>query len=105
MTDEHEEGWYTDPYGRHEARWMSAGSPTKLVRDGNIECYEDPPDEEPRQVATKIVPEPPPGAARRRADDAEAEVPTKSEVLNAAVFGAVSTWHLNQHNPDDPRNQ
>jgi hypothetical protein len=26
-----EEGWYTDPYGRHEARWMSAGTPARLV--------------------------------------------------------------------------
>ena len=31
------EGWYTDPYGRHEARWMSAGTPTRLVRDGEVE--------------------------------------------------------------------
>ena len=31
------EGWHTDPYGRHEARWMSRGTPTSLVRDGGIE--------------------------------------------------------------------
>jgi hypothetical protein len=31
------EGWCTDPYGRHEARWISHGSPTALVRDGAIE--------------------------------------------------------------------
>jgi len=28
------EGWCTDPYNRHEARWMSVGKPTDLVRDG-----------------------------------------------------------------------
>lgn len=28
-----EEGWYSDPYGIHEARWFSDGSPTALVRD------------------------------------------------------------------------
>ncbi len=39
------EGWYTDPFGRHDARWMSAGRPTKLVRDGDDESYDDPPDE------------------------------------------------------------
>jgi len=41
------EGWYTAPYGRHEARWMSAGTPTRLVRDGEVESYDDPPDEPP----------------------------------------------------------
>jgi hypothetical protein len=99
VTDEHEEGWYTDPYGRHEARWMSAGSPTKLVRDGGVESYEEPPDEEPSQVATVIVEEPPPGTDDlRRADEAETErQPTGGEVVDAAVFGAVSSWHLHQH--------
>ncbi len=43
---ETEEGWYTDPFGRHEARWFSVGTPTKLVRDGEAETYDDPPDEE-----------------------------------------------------------
>jgi hypothetical protein len=37
VADEGEEGWYTDPFGRHEARWLSDGSPTKLVRDGDAE--------------------------------------------------------------------
>jgi hypothetical protein len=31
------EGWYSDPYARHEARWMSQGTPTALVRDGKTE--------------------------------------------------------------------
>ena len=30
---EEEEGWFTDPFGRHEARWLSFGKPTKLVRE------------------------------------------------------------------------
>ncbi len=44
--DEHEdeEGWFTDPYALHEARWLSAGRPTKLVRDVEVESYDDPPD-------------------------------------------------------------
>jgi hypothetical protein len=54
MADEHAEGWYTDPFGRHDARWMSDGSPTKLVRDGEEESYDDPPDEESSVVATKV---------------------------------------------------
>jgi len=32
------EGWFTDPYGRHEARWMSQGTATGLVRDGGVEA-------------------------------------------------------------------
>jgi hypothetical protein len=102
VTDEHEEGWYTDPYGRHEARWMSAGSPTKLVRDSGVESYDDPPHEEPSQAATRIVEEPPPGTDDlRRADEAETEgQPTGGEVANAAVFGALSSWHLQ---PNDRR--
>ena len=38
------EGWFGDPYGRHEARWMSGGVPTALVRDGNVEGSDPPPD-------------------------------------------------------------
>jgi len=38
------EGWYRDPFGIHEDRWMSQGKPTKLVRDGGTESYDPPPD-------------------------------------------------------------
>ena len=38
------EGWYQDPFGVHEQRWMSRGQPTKLVRDGGSESYDPPPD-------------------------------------------------------------
>jgi len=51
---EREEGWYTDPFGRHEARWMSDGTPTKLVRDDGVESYDDPPDEEPSLTPTMV---------------------------------------------------
>ena len=37
------QGWCTDPWGLHEARYFSAGHPTKLVRDGDRESYEEPP--------------------------------------------------------------
>ena len=40
MTQTFLEGWCTDPWGLHDARWMSAGSPTKLVRDGDVERFE-----------------------------------------------------------------
>ena len=38
------EGWYRDPFGIHEDRWMSQGKPTKLVRDSGTESYDPPPD-------------------------------------------------------------
>jgi hypothetical protein len=37
------QGWYQDPFGLHEARYFSAGRPTRLVRDSGIESYDDPP--------------------------------------------------------------
>ena len=43
----HEEGWHADPFGRHEARWMSDGTPTTLVRDGDVESCDAPQDEDP----------------------------------------------------------
>ena len=54
MDPRDEEGWFTDPFGRHEARWLSQGNPTKLVRDGDVESYDDPPDEEPSQEPVRI---------------------------------------------------
>jgi hypothetical protein len=50
------EGWYTDPFARHEARWMSEGKPTRLVRDGGVESFDDPPDEPPTRVPEIIDP-------------------------------------------------
>lgn len=38
------EGWFTDPFALYEARWLSDGKPTKLVRDGDTTSCEDPPD-------------------------------------------------------------
>jgi hypothetical protein len=37
------QGWYRDPFGRHEDRWYSAGTPTSLVRDGGVEAADEPP--------------------------------------------------------------
>jgi hypothetical protein len=37
------EGWCPDPFGRHEARWLSGGEPTDLVRDGGVESHDEPP--------------------------------------------------------------
>ena len=38
-----EEGWYLDPFGLHEDRWISEGTATDLVRDHGVESYDAPP--------------------------------------------------------------
>ncbi len=35
------QGWYADPFGLHEFRYFSAGVPTRLVRDGTVESYDE----------------------------------------------------------------
>ena len=66
------EGWCSDPYGRHEARWLSDGHPTKLVRDGDAETYDEPPDEAPSVVTHPIQGAVPDGDDDlRRADGAQ----------------------------------
>lgn len=42
MTDSELEGWYRDPFGLHDLRFYHAGRPTRLVRDGAHEFYEEP---------------------------------------------------------------
>jgi hypothetical protein len=39
------QGWQPDPFGLHEMRYFSVGNPTKLVRDGRLEAYDEPPGE------------------------------------------------------------
>jgi len=43
MADRQLQGWCADPFRLHEERYFSSGRPTKLVRDGKVESYEDPP--------------------------------------------------------------
>ena len=80
------EGWCTDPFGRHEARWMSAGKPTKLVRDADSESYDEPPDEKPSHVPEPIITVGAPDSFRR-ADDAEGEYFDPQRALDAAQTG------------------
>ena len=46
MTSRELQGWYDDPFRLHEARYFSAGKPTKLVKDGDVESYDEPPSED-----------------------------------------------------------
>jgi hypothetical protein len=48
-------GWHEDPYRLHEDRYFTRGQPTRLVRDGGVESYDEPPGappREPRQPST-----------------------------------------------------
>ena len=66
------EGWYHDPYSKHEARWFSDGAPTDLVRDGTQVAHDPPPDESP---AKPLIPVEDVGSGLdpRRADNSDAE--------------------------------
>jgi hypothetical protein len=86
-----DEGWFTDPWGQHEARWISLGKATDLVRDGDAEAHDPPPDTQPTVTPTLIPPEAPGqvGAGDlRRADDAEAEVISPGELRERLVDAA-----------------
>jgi hypothetical protein len=100
--DDAAEGWYRDPYGVHEARWISSGHPTGLVRDGHSEGQDDPPDREPTRP---FVPVPDATSSRGgrdflRADDAERQpIPDPSvyseAATDASVMGPVVSTDLN----------
>jgi hypothetical protein len=87
--DESMEGWFTDPYQRHEARWMSQGTATRLVRDGNVEGS-DPVTDEPFKVTPVMIEGHPAhnGSDMLRADDAEREPPLDPEAFGDAAFDA-----------------
>jgi hypothetical protein len=96
-----QEGWYSDPWGHHDARWISDGIPSKLVRDGQDESYDDPPDSPPSQAWVPV--EPPPGsltaADAMRADAFEAEtIPSLAELDrrqgSAALTARAHPWFI-----------
>lgn len=84
------QGWYRDPYGLHEDRYFSQGLPTKLVRDGERESYDLPPDR-PLPEADLVPAGQPGGAAADgpdllRADEADSWRYDHDKALNSA-FG------------------
>ena len=84
MHDVSLEGWYTDPYDRHEARWMSQGTPTSLVRDGKVEGSDPVADEPFKVTPVRIEGEAHhDGSDQRRADDAEVDLDSREAVRTA----------------------
>jgi hypothetical protein len=77
-----EEGWYSDPYGVHEHRWFSDGTPTNLVRDHGKTSHDSRPQtayvEEPHLIesASSLAKD-----DLRRGDDA---VPSSVDPVDAA---------------------
>jgi hypothetical protein len=70
----HAEGWYRDPYGVHEDRWFSDGTPTALVKDAGVEGKDPPPAGEPAQPLVVSTPAAPgsPDDLRRAGETAPA---------------------------------
>ncbi len=86
--DETIEGWFTDPFERHEARWMSQGNPTSLVRDGTVEGSDPVADGPIRAIPPRIETDISAGVSVRRADDADRESPYDPETLSPAASDA-----------------
>ena len=84
------EGWFTDPFGRHEARWISAGTPMSLVRDGHTEPHDDPPEEPWSHEPEPIIPVGRPDSSRR-ADDAQREGFDSQRAVDAAQTATIWT--------------
>lgn len=92
MTSRRLEGWHTDPFGLHDARWISGGTPTKLVRDGLHEFYEPVPAISPTFPATPLAPHdlPEHGADLHRSD---APVTSQRAALNRAGTSILMLTH------------
>lgn len=70
---------------------MSAGTPTKLVRDSDSESYADPPDAPWTHDPEPIVPVGGPDSIRR-ADDAQDEYFDPQRAIDAAETAANAVW-------------
>jgi hypothetical protein len=94
------EGWYRDPYGIHQDRWFSAGTPTSLVRDQGAEGHDDPPGYPPPGPPAEI-PETNrfPGDDFRRADEAEANTGHggRPEAFDEAFDAGISGFSGNEN--------
>lgn len=105
------EGWYRDPYGIHEDRWMSQGVPTGLVRDGVRES-DDPPPDRPLPEADLVPADQAAGdetdaSDMRRADDVNRRPYDLAEAMRGAILAAKlpsMRWFFGQ-GPRDARSR
>jgi hypothetical protein len=93
------QGWYRDPYGRHDHRWISDGRPTALVRDNGVESYDHSPRGGPILPATYWEPVASPLVPRQAsAGWASARLQQYLPVLIiVAVVGQFVIWELLLH--------
>ena len=82
------EGWYLDPFGRHEHRWFSDGRPTALVRDNGVEAQDQPPRPESPSDPIPVPEGDVTSEDMRRADDGET-VPAADDYGTVAMDAAV----------------
>jgi hypothetical protein len=84
------QGWYRDPYCIHEDRNFSDGQPTRLVRDGSMECYDPAPPGPPKaELAEVRQSQTGDGNDLRRADDRSAGPAAYDK--NAAFWAALDS--------------
>ena len=86
------QGWQTDPFGMHEERYFSAGQPTKLVRDGGTETYDEPPSATAEAPSAAVAA--PASAEQPSVHDDPADTPPEAPALVpdvAAVEAATSS--------------
>jgi hypothetical protein len=86
------EGWFVDPYGTHEQRWISQGRPSNLVRDGNTEAKDPPPNRPAPEPFVPISSDPGDVGWRdmRRADDADKQaIPSSGFYGDVAMDGGI----------------
>jgi hypothetical protein len=100
-----DEGWFTDPWGRHDARWISLGRATDLVRDGHVEARDPPPNTAPT-VTPALIPAEAPGQVGaedlRRADDADRETTYPGKLRDRFVDAAEEGFEGGISVPPDP---
>jgi hypothetical protein len=97
MADRQLQGWCADPFGLHQARYFSAGRATKLVRDGGVESFDEPPSEgyrAPEAVTAAAGHYAPPPAVASGPADGPADGPAEELARNRrtrvlASLGAV----------------
>ena len=83
------EGWASDPFGTHEARFFRQGRPTELVRDGSVESFDTLPEGPTQPPAPSQWS--PPAAPSQWSPPAEPSHPAGSWALGSSAQGS-SSW-------------
>jgi hypothetical protein len=83
------QGWQPDPFGVHEMRYFSVGRPTKLVRDGRVEAYDEPPGDLSSPGAASAAPAVAVGG--EQAAGARVQTPAAALVSTAISAATMST--------------